>query len=105
MRLAVKGFAFTALSPVLRITLSRGPPCYRTGITPPSLRAGTHGASHPGWGGPPRRGPVEPYAGVPGEVWEGRTAVAEYLAPRPCEGGLRYKAVPMLAEDVAGGSR
>lgn len=75
-----------------------------TAVTPPSFQVYIHGATRQELDGPPCRGPVEPYADVLGEAREVWTAVAEYLVPRPCEGGLRCNASPTLAVGVAGGS-
>ena len=89
-----------AISPVLLLCKHHG-----VMVTPPPLPAGIHGVGHPGWGGPPHADVPEADAGVyvaaPAVMW----VAAASRAPRTYADGLRYNAIPILAEDVEGGSR
>jgi hypothetical protein len=74
-------------------------------VTPPSLQAGIHDATHQGSAGLPPAGAPEAGVGVLAAEQAGAESTAGCLAPTTYEDDRDYNAGPMRAADFAGGSR
>jgi hypothetical protein len=74
-------------------------------VTPPSLQAGIHDATHQGPAGLPPAGAPEAGVGVLAAEQAGAESTAGCLAPTTYEDDRDDNAGPMRAADFAGGSR